>query len=130
MILALKTAGAETQIVLFQTDGTETARLNWQSGRQLAEGLLVQISQVLEANGQQLADLSGLVVFRGPGSFTSLRIGIATVNALAYALAIPNVGTKEQDWLRDGLSRLAEQSCPQIITPLYDRGPHTTQPKR
>lgn len=130
MILGLKTAGDETIIVLLQAAGTEAARQHWQSGRQLAEGLLDQILQLLEVNGRQLADLTGLVVFRGPGSFTSLRIGIATVNALAYALAVANAGAEGEDWLQGGLARLAQQTGPQIITPLYDRGPNTTQPKR
>jgi tRNA threonylcarbamoyladenosine biosynthesis protein TsaB len=44
-------------------------------------------------------DLGGLVVGTGPGAFTGLRVGIATVKALAYALRLPVAGVSTGDAL-------------------------------
>lgn len=51
--------------------------------------LLGLIDAVLRAGDLRLADLSGILALRGPGSFTGLRIGLATALGLHQALAIP-----------------------------------------
>ena len=130
MILALKSAGENTRFILLDDQGKVLSEKDWQSGRSLAEGLLGQILDFLKRENTGLAALKGFIAFRGPGSFTSLRIVLATVNALAYALAVPNAGAEGEEWVKDGLGVLAGLQKPQIITPLYDRGPNITQPKR
>lgn len=50
------------------------------------------IEELLKEAGFPLEKLSGVVVGLGPGSFTGLRIGLATAKALAYAFEIPLVG--------------------------------------
>ena len=59
-------------------------------------GLLGEIEAVLAAGGVRLAEVSAFAVGLGPGAFTSLRVGLATVKGLAYATA------------RNHLIRLAE----------------------
>jgi len=54
-----------------------------------SEKLLTQIDLLLEEAGWQLADLDFFVVVTGPGSFTGLRIGIATVKGLAQVVNKP-----------------------------------------
>lgn len=56
-----------------------------------SEKLLKQIDLLLEESGWQLADLDLLAVVTGPGSFTGLRIGIATIKGLAQVLNKPVV---------------------------------------
>jgi tRNA threonylcarbamoyladenosine biosynthesis protein TsaB len=130
MILALKTASATTTIGLLDMTGQELVSKDWESGRNLAEGLLAQVFDLLRSRQADLSDLSGLIVFRGPGSFTSLRIGITTINALAYALVIPNVGVEGENWLEQGVKLLKSQNNPQIVTPFYDRGPNITKSRK
>lgn len=130
MILALKTADNMTHLTVMDPQGKILAEKNWESGRQLAEELLGRIITLLVSQSAGLADLTGLIVFQGPGSFTSLRIGIASVNALAYALAIPNVGAKGENWADEGAKLLSSKTRPQIVTPIYDRGPNVTSPRR
>lgn len=57
-----------------------------------SEKLLQQIDLLLAETGWQLEELDLLAVVIGPGSFTGLRIGIATVKGLAQVLKKPVVG--------------------------------------
>jgi tRNA threonylcarbamoyladenosine biosynthesis protein TsaB len=51
--------------------------------------LMRQIDECLAEAGLRPADLTGLVALRGPGSFTGLRVGLATVLGLRNALDLP-----------------------------------------
>ena len=51
-----------------------------------------QLEQLLERTGVQKADIDLIAVSMGPGSFTGLRIGLATAEALAYAWKKPLQG--------------------------------------
>ena len=50
-----------------------------------SEGLLPQLDQLLQRTGVQKQDIELLAVSMGPGSFTVLRIGLATAEAMAYS---------------------------------------------
>ena len=54
-----------------------------------SEGLVPQLEVLLERTHIQKSELELIAVSRGPGSFTGLRIGMATAEALAYSLKIP-----------------------------------------
>lgn len=54
--------------------------------------LLSEIHDVLSQTGYSLPDIDFFAVATGPGSFTGLRIGIATVKGLAYTLKRPCIG--------------------------------------
>lgn len=58
-----------------------------------AEKLLPGIAKLLKTNRLKLSDLKSLAVVNQGGSFTSLRIGVVTANALGYALSIPVAGS-------------------------------------
>ena len=57
-----------------------------------AEIILPLIESVLAKADISLADISGLAVSVGPGSFTGVRIGLSTVKGLAYGWDVPVVG--------------------------------------
>jgi tRNA threonylcarbamoyladenosine biosynthesis protein TsaB len=57
-----------------------------------AEKLLPTVEQMLEELSLELSDIDGFAVAAGPGSFTGLRIGIATMEGLSYATRRPVVG--------------------------------------
>jgi tRNA threonylcarbamoyladenosine biosynthesis protein TsaB len=61
--------------------------------------LLPFMKALMDDEGIGLPQLSGFVVSNGPGSFTGIRIGVATVRALAWALDIPVVAASTLDAL-------------------------------
>lgn len=68
-------------------------------GHTHAEGLVPQLEQLLQRTGLKPSDLELIAVSNGPGSFTGLRIGLATAEAMAYALHIPLVGVSTPEAL-------------------------------
>ena len=57
-----------------------------------AEALAPMIDAVMAEAGMSFTDLDRLAVTVGPGSFTGLRVGIATARGLALAAVLPVVG--------------------------------------
>ncbi len=86
----------------------------WESGRDLAENLLVFIHDKLVENGKDFKDLEEITFMSGPGSFTGLRIGAAVVNTLANELNIP---------LKNHHGEIVK-----IILPDYGRGANISKP--
>lgn len=62
--------------------------------------LLEQIDEVLGAAGVALDHVSAVAVGTGPGSFTGLRVGLATAKTIARARGLPIVGVRSSDALR------------------------------
>ncbi len=54
--------------------------------------MLEDVDAVLRQGGAQATSLGGIVVGTGPGSFTSLRMGLSAARALAFALEVPLAG--------------------------------------
>ncbi|PIT95154.1 hypothetical protein COT98_01005 [Candidatus Falkowbacteria bacterium CG10_big_fil_rev_8_21_14_0_10_39_9] len=81
-----------------------------------AERLLVEIDKLLKKNKATLKALKQIEVMEKGSSFTALRIGVLTANALAYALNISVVSAGGQKTLgKRGLS---------VVAPEYDRLPN------
>jgi tRNA threonylcarbamoyladenosine biosynthesis protein TsaB len=57
-----------------------------------SDRLLPSISQLLTDTGTTLTDLDAIGVVTGPGAFTGLRVGVATVKGLALATGKPTIG--------------------------------------
>ncbi len=92
LILALDTATRHPTLALVGADGGIVGERQWQSEHRHGEQLLQQLDDLLAAAGATPSDLGGVIVAIGPGSFTGLRIGLATAKTIAYSLAIPIVG--------------------------------------
>ena len=59
--------------------------------------LLPMAESLLAANGFTIAEVGGIIVGRGPGSFTGVRIGVATAKGLAHGLGCPLWGVSTLD---------------------------------
>jgi tRNA threonylcarbamoyladenosine biosynthesis protein TsaB len=102
-ILALETATLVSSVALANSD-TLVAELTLQTKMTHSEQLMPHVATVLEMAQVTLTDLSAIAVSIGPGSFTGLRIGLATAKALAYALKIPIIGVPTLEALAFGCS--------------------------
>jgi tRNA threonylcarbamoyladenosine biosynthesis protein TsaB len=67
-------------------DGVILAEEACSGGPSTAARLVPAFQRLLAASGMRADDLDGLAVTAGPGSFTGLRVGMAFVKGLAYAL--------------------------------------------
>ncbi|MCF2661105.1 tRNA (adenosine(37)-N6)-threonylcarbamoyltransferase complex dimerization subunit type 1 TsaB [Pseudoflavonifractor phocaeensis] len=83
MILALESSAAACSVALTR-DGELVAQ-NWQnSGLTHSRTLLPMVDSLLKNSGQRLEEVDVVAVAAGPGSFTGLRIGVATAKGLAW----------------------------------------------
>ncbi len=129
IILSLKTDQPQAEVALL-IDGKPKTELTWEAHRQLAETLHTKVDELLKSSGKKLADLDGIVCYKGPGSFTGLRIGMSVGNALAYGLNIPVVGTNGQDWQNQGVAMLAKGEDEKSALPEYGGEIHITKPRK
>jgi tRNA threonylcarbamoyladenosine biosynthesis protein TsaB len=99
----------------------------WAAGRDLNREIVGVLDDFVEG---KWSGIDGLIVFRGPGSFTGLRIGIATMNTIAYAEKIPIVGAGGENWLAEGIDKLKIGENEKVVLPEYGASAHITRPKK
>src|SRR6266545_3048306 len=80
-------------------------------GKALSSRLLDSVEFVLGGAGVAPEDLDGFGVAIGPGAFTGLRVGIATVKGLALAAGKPVAGFSSLAMLAMNLPRAAHPVC-------------------
>ncbi len=96
MLLAVDTSTLWIGMALY--DGSSVvAEQVWHTQNHHTVELAPAVEQLLRRSGVKPGSLECLAVALGPGSFTSLRIGMALVKGLALALHIPAVGVPTLD---------------------------------
>ncbi len=91
-------AGSPVVSVAVASDGEVLAEASDRLERSSAR-LLPLIEEILELAGIGRRQLGGIVALRGPGSFTGLRVGLATALGLQRALGLPAAGIPTFDVL-------------------------------
>ena len=76
-----------------------------------SQTLMVMVQHVLEITGTCLSDVDVLAVSAGPGSFTGVRIGVATVKGLALGTDRPCVGVSTLEAMAWGARSLGGSLC-------------------
>jgi tRNA threonylcarbamoyladenosine biosynthesis protein TsaB len=84
------------------------------SGFRHTETLLPSIERCLAEASVTLKEIGLIACTSGPGSFTGLRIGMATAKGLSFALGIPWVGVPTLDCIALGQERTGRTTVPVI----------------
>jgi len=129
MILTIRTDNPEAEVGLY--DGqTQISYYVWHADRKLATELLGVIRDELKKQHAAWADITEVIVYKGPGSFTGLRIGITVADSIAYGNHIPIVGTQGNDWIATGTKRLAAGETDTLVLPHYGAEANITISKK
>lgn len=98
LLLALDTSTSTASVALF--DGVRVlGETTWLAGREHSTRVLVEVETAFERVGRAPADLTGVVVARGPGSFTGVRVALSVAKGLAAGLGVPLWGVSSLDVL-------------------------------
>lgn len=128
MILFLDTSTPICKLTLRETDWRYDDA--WQADRTLAKNLLSYLHEQLEKNNKNWRDISALGAFKGPGSFTGLRIGLTVLNTIADSENIPILGETDEDWQEKILHRLKKGENDRVVLPFYGSEAHITKPRK
>ena len=115
LVLALDTATAHASIALLHR-GRQLSAWREKTHQDLCRRLAAEARRVLSQAGRTFPDLGLVAVGLGPGSFTSLRVGLATAKGIALARDLPLVGVSS-------LEAMAWQARGQVsgmVCPLLD----------
>lgn len=129
VILTIRTDKPEAEMGLYE-DQQQIAHETWLAHRQLAETIHTKINDLLLSRSKQLTDIDGIVFYKGPGSFTGLRIGASVASALAYGLSVPIVSGSGDNWQLKGVNDILNGANETIAKIEYGAAPHITQQKK
>lgn len=87
ILLGVDTCGARGSIALAQETGGELRLLGerWLEGGEFGAKLTGTVAHLLDGAEISVADVAGIIVVDGPGSFTGIRVGLSTVKGIAEA---------------------------------------------
>ncbi len=111
MELAIDTSN-ETAGLALSKKGQVMAELTWVAGRNHTREVLPALLRLLEQVEARLQDLEGIIVAKGPGSFSGVRLGISLAKGLALALNVPLVGISTLEALAFPYAGLGLPICP------------------
>ena len=96
MYIFIDTSKDFTIVSLLNLKLEEISSIKKEGMKNQSENLLKLVDKVLTNNEKNKKDIEAIFVFVGPGSYTGLRVGVATANALAFSLKIKVIGVEKK----------------------------------
>lgn len=123
LILAIETTGKHASTAVIDSDGKYFCAESTNEMSHLRE--IIDLSDKALSNaGKSKKDLSHVAVSIGPGSFTGIRIGIATAATLGQMLNIPCVGVSSLEAMSTGISCDERYKSCELIVPMINARRH------
>jgi tRNA threonylcarbamoyladenosine biosynthesis protein TsaB len=91
-VLAIAACGPRLELALLSPAANSPGLVALSGPTPRSELVMAGVDLLLRAAGLERAGLEGVVATRGPGSFTGVRVALATAQGLALALGIPAHG--------------------------------------
>src|SRR5580698_7614739 len=101
--LSFETSTKIFSLALSQNDKVLRYR-NLKTALVLEDSILPVMDKLLDSAGIKFSQIDGFAIALGPGSFTSLRVGLATVKSFAMATGKPVVGIPTLDIIAHAIS--------------------------
>lgn len=96
----------------------------------LSEELTQRIESLINKNDFSKKDLTAIAINCGPGSYTGVRIGVTTANAIAFALNIPIIKISTEEGVEKVLKKTElSTTFSSPVLPIYSNPPHITKKK-
>ncbi|HEY8898086.1 MAG TPA: tRNA (adenosine(37)-N6)-threonylcarbamoyltransferase complex dimerization subunit type 1 TsaB [Niastella sp.] len=124
IILNIDTA-TDQAIVSLSGNGSVIGTLNNDSQKDHAAWIQMAINMLLQKHGYTMQQLDAIAVTAGPGSYTGLRVGMATAKGLCFALQIPLITISTLQVMANAaidqwLSKAAGMQPPLCFCPMID----------
>lgn len=125
-ILCLESSGESGGAAVIDFDGRILSEVPTEGDRTHGALLVPCIDAAMKRAGLARAELRGVLVNCGPGSYTGLRVGVAAAEAIGLALSIPVLGVPcfevmVEEWLRAARDRV---HAPLLLIPALDARQH------
>ena len=101
-VLAFDTSGAACSAALWEGDGIRAHRFERRE-RGHAERLMPMVAEVMAEGSTKLSEMVIFAASTGPGAFTGLRIGLATLRAFALTADRPMLGLTSFEAIAHGM---------------------------
>ncbi len=130
LLLAIETTTKNCSVALFDNSILLKCKEQQPNEYSHAEQLTIFIEEVLDTTNTSFKEIDGIILSKGPGSYTGLRIGTSTAKGLCYALNIPLVAVPTLKSMAFSMSNKKEYKfyCPmidarrmEVFAAIYDR---------
>lgn len=129
-LLALESSDRVAEAALYLDGAVYT--LSGDAEKKHAETLLMAAERLLDSHGLTTADMDAFAADIGPGSFTGVRIGVCSANALALAHGKPVIAVNALEALAHGISGrvlcLIDARNGNAYAAVYENGVETVAP--